>query len=279
MWDSPALLAEGRTASTQYTSCGAFEMNTNAASTFFAMQRTLATYIDGQWSRTPHALVRPPPPGRGAALASVLRADAESDLDAALGLLCPNIHSLPQLVKVLGSHVLVMMGPSAYTWWRRSNSQEQAEPQPYLQVACAFCQSFCIHGSCEHSHVGLIEMHHISLEAARFPQRRAARQPAEEIPVADILLPSGAASSCQQLAPPAKQRRARSQAEKDKEALHVSQWQSVLKRADGTNYLAAILRELAPADFASLDIPSLRALFPSIPAGPLIRVHRACVSA
>ena len=273
LWDSPALLAEGRTAASQYHACGAFDLHTDATSTYLAMKRTLATYRDGQWLRTPDDTVRPPAPGIAAALACVAGAVDERHLDEALSQVCSNIQDLVQVIKVLGTHVLVTLGPTATRWWCRASSEAHVALPAYTQVACASCAVFCMHGSCEHAHVALLQMNQISLERARLPARKAHPQTCEAMPDADLLLPTASSSSAH--AQP-KRRKMSQQAQAPMSQL-AAKWKAILTTTGATQFLDLILaQDLSPGDVSGLDIVTLRAIFPAVPAGTLLRVLRAC---
>eukprot|EP00434_Breviolum_minutum_P028258 symbB.v1.2.024998.t1/scaffold2404.1/size80018/2 len=240
LYDSAILAASGRTSATQYHRCKAFTSHADASSQYFCMRRTEATYDPTQktWSRT---------------------ADNH-------------------VLKVLSSHVLVVLGTAARSYWRYGS--EKAMPQPeaaaHQGAICMFCLEFCLHGTCEHTHVAFIETKQISLLEAELPQRNPRRAPPmSDIPALDLILPGPAsvpeAGEMAQPMPVAGPSRLPQSAP----AKASRELRAVLTRAACLEYLHLFLsEELSPSDLLNLDFPSIRAIFPNVPAAALLRVLR-----
>ena len=101
--------------------------------------------------------------------------------------ICENTVDLQALVKSVAKYVLVIVGPGAARWWQSSHTQGRAA-NVYVNAVCAFCNTFCLRGSCEHARVAFAELKHISLTQATLPARREAREPPEHMADVDIIL-------------------------------------------------------------------------------------------
>ena len=49
-----------------------------------------------------------------------------------------------------------MVGPAASEFWCRQPSD--SDSTPHVQAICAFCETFCLHGSCEHTHAAFLDL-------------------------------------------------------------------------------------------------------------------------
>ncbi|CAE7324102.1 unnamed protein product [Symbiodinium sp. CCMP2592] len=277
LWDSTALTAEGRSSASQYHRCRAFDVYSSGNTTCFAMKRTLASYSPdaGAWSRTPDEDVEPVPAGTAKALLAILEAKSPASLDDALKHMCENTLDLQALVKSVAKYVVVVVGPAAARWWQRGHSHDAEGENPYLNVACAFCNIFCLHGSCEHAHLALTELKHVSLTQAKLPSRREAREPTEHLAEVDMILPGPEALPCGVGVSAPAGILPRSSVSKPDPSM-----KALLSRCGAGSFLALFTAEqIGLPDLVTLDFPGLRAIFPNVPAGVLLRVHQAAAKA
>ena len=117
----------------------------------------------------------------------------------ALGLGPEPLEDVEKLVKTLQSYVLVVVGPAASEFWCRQPSD--SDSTPHVQAICAFCETFGLHGSCEHTHAAFLDLELISLQAPTFPSRQK-KIPVSEQDSVPILLPSRSARQPAQLSSP-----------------------------------------------------------------------------
>ena len=125
------------------------------------MRRTLATFDRAatKWIRAEDTEVTPPPASFPETFASLLRSTSDAAVTqalVALGLGPEPLEDVEKLVKTLQSYVLVVVGPAASEFWCRQPSD--SDSTPHVQAICAFCETFCLHGSCEHTHAAFLDL-------------------------------------------------------------------------------------------------------------------------
>ena len=168
------------------------------------MRRTLATFDRAatKWIRAEDTEVTPPPASFPETFASLLRSTSDAAVTqalVALGLGPEPLEDVEKLVKTLQSYVLVVVGPAASEFWCRQPSD--SDSTPHVQAICAFCETFGLHGSCEHTHAAFLDLELISLQAPTFPSRQK-KIPVSEQDSVPILLPSRSARQPAQLSSP-----------------------------------------------------------------------------
>ena len=140
----------------------------------------------------------------------------------------------------------------------------------YVNVVCAFYSSFCLRASCENAHVASIELKHISLTQAAVPRRKQTRELAEHIPEVNIVLPGPETLPTTGI-PSAPARRCHAEAAPSSKGL-----KALLESCNAANFLPLFTTEqIGFPELLDLDFASLRAVFPRVPAGLLLRVHKA----
>ena len=193
--DGRHLTREGRTSAHQFYRTGAYDVwDDEEGSLFFCVPRTLATWDPEktEWIFTPDENVQKPEAGRAKALAGLLLAKEVSALTMglnSLGLGANPLQDLDKCLHVLNRCVLVVVGPRATEYWRRAPPAAEREPNHHIQGLCGFCQTFCLHGTCEHLHTAFLHLQHISLRSPQFPDRGRRAPPFEQDPV-QLLLPA-----------------------------------------------------------------------------------------
>ena len=213
--------------------------------------------------------VEPVPAGTARALLAVMEANSSISLEKALRPLCNNARDLQALVKAVAKHVLVIVGPAGARWWQRSHTQGAPENH-YVNVVCAFYSSFCLHASCERAHVAFIELKQISLTQATMPRRKQTRELAEDMPEVNIVLP-GLETLPTTGIPSAPARQCRAEAAPSSKGL-----KTLLESCNATNFLPLFtIEQIGVPELLDLDFASLRAVLPRVPAGLLLRVHKA----
>ena len=228
------------------------------------------------WSRAPDDSIKKEPCQHSAAFSKILAAREQSELDKALRELCGAENDIQAVLRVLASNVLVALGPQARARWRRASTQDAAD-QTYMDVLCHLRNEFCTHGTCEHVRVALLDANIVSLTQAKMPSRSGgAAAPTSDMPHVDLILPAcGAAEAAPRKAacqtkPSRPPRPSGGQDLQFRKALR-----PILKAANALSYAPLLARgQMMPADIARLDIATLRAIFPTLPAAVLLRVQR-----
>ena len=271
LYDSDALTKLGRSSASQYHRCKAFVTHASSDGTaYYAMRRTLASFdaCTRAWAATPDREVQSVPAANSQHLAEMVSARSAAVLHQALAQVCSDANNLRNVVQRLSSQALVAVGPAARALWRRARSSEQGSPEAYVDVACFFCNTFCLHGSCEHAHVAFIDLRHISLEKAKLPHRKQAAAPAEMMPAVDLLLPSSSRPS----APPTSQ--AKSKPASDAASLDPG-LRKALESSNALQYASLFaFEQLTMRHIAEMPFDTLRAIFPNVPAAKLLAVHQ-----
>ena len=184
-----------------------------------------------------------------------------------LGLRNPLL-DLESLLKLLDSYVLVAIGPFAEQFWQQKAHAGDQNHNPHTQGFCAFCQEFCLHGSCEHLHTAFLDLRQLSQQQPKFAKRQRQTPLFEQKPVEVILpAPSSAASrphvraqSSQPLSVPQEN----AGLTKFLQAYRWGMYASVLHQEQMTVTL-----------MASLPFSDLKTALPSLPSGVLLAMQPA----
>eukprot|EP00438_Fugacium_kawagutii_P010969 Skav217175 [mRNA] locus=scaffold5232:11304:13991:+ [translate_table: standard] len=190
LYDSDVLTKQGRTSAHQFFRTKAFDVYEHAGTVYVAMRKSLCTWdaTTSKWTMTPDEAVPSVPPGLASGLARLTSARKTSHVVAelnALGLGEDPFSDVEQLVRFLANHVLVIVGPEAAQFWR---SESVPENLLHTQAVCGFCQEFCLHASCEHTHTAFLHLGSVSLRSAEFGDRARKTPLFEQEPV-QILRP------------------------------------------------------------------------------------------
>ena len=102
---------------------------------YCAMQKTLCTYdTEAQaWKQATPQDLQPLPPSLANHFATLLAANTADELNAAflaLGVADPLAENMNLLWRAIGSKVVVLNGPAATAFWRRSRSDDAADVGP-----------------------------------------------------------------------------------------------------------------------------------------------------
>ena len=237
----------------------------DAGGLWYAMQKTLGTYSKAQkkWSLTPGASVRKPHHGTAKQLQAIFLAKRSSILCEALAAAdCMPDQSLDlrALRRLLSKHVLVLQGAPALDFWAAS-SPAGAEDL-YRQAVCFNCNVFGLHGTCEHVHLAFLHSGVVSLTKACMPAPPTKKKKRAATPT--ILLP-------------AKEKKRRGTPQTPTAKSTKSGLKSLLARLGMATLFPLFQKEEVDVPLLSTwDLPTMKAYFPDIAAGPATKILQAC---
>ena len=266
MYDSDSLLRGGRTSAHQFFRTKALDVWEEDGTVYIAMPRTLTTWHHetNTWLRPADEDVAPPVAGLASQLAGFCLGGEQAAVGAglqALGLGCRPLDDVEKLVRSLAKHVLVVLGPAAARFWRGEGiAGGQAE---HVQAICAFCQEFCLHGSCEHTHAAFLHLDYISLQLPVFPER-SAKTPIFEQPLVEVLVPGpAAASTASPSHKPLPKTSFNAELSCFLRSVSLQVWEGALQK-----------QCLTLDHIVSLNLADLVAAAPTIPSGVLVTIQR-----
>ena len=135
-----------------------------------------------------------------------------------------------------------------------------------------FCYTFCVHGSCEHVHAAFLHAGLIGTRQARRPQAHGRRPPETATESLDIVMPGDAVAS----APISRQHAHR-------QPQHIPKIDAAVRRlciSLGLQAWDPLLQEAQVnlQTLASFDMLTMKAYFPTLPAGPAAMILQGAVS-
>eukprot|EP00438_Fugacium_kawagutii_P006365 Skav208243 [mRNA] locus=scaffold2093:108435:109205:+ [translate_table: standard] len=163
---------------------------------------------------------------------------------------------------MLSGHVLVLRGSVAAQYWR---IEAVGGPSPvYRQAACFGCDTFAMHGCCEHVHASWLHSGDVSLGVARMPVRPGQSSKRPALPA--IIQPKHKRSRAQPSASTSRPSRCASDGLKD----------LLCKMGFDALWPLFVKEQLNIATLSSWDLVSMKAYFPTVPGGVAAQILRAC---